>query len=179
MASLLQGFFDGFSNHYFKQITYYILNRQMAFLLCGYFHVFSIDHFACHIVCKGLVTFGTGKWLPTLCEPFHKSYFVTLFDGLASKSLPMKRFGVDCYLFWDLFHTVDITLGPIPQFQYSIVDIFDRVSPCVNPFMNLYSLFTLFKGLTSLKLPKKRFGVDYHLFWDLFHTMNVTLGPIP
>ena len=81
--------------------------------------------------------------------------------------------------FWDLFHTVNITLGPMPQFQYCIVDIFDRASPCVNPFMNLHSLSTLFKGLKSLKLLMKRFWVDYHLFWDLFHTILFTLGPIP
>ena len=51
--------------------------------------------------------------------------------------------------------------------------------PCVNPCTNLHSLFNLFKGLTSLKLLMKRFGVDYHLFWDLFNTINFKLGPIP
>ena len=57
--------------------------------------VFNWPLCICPIVCKGLVTFGTGKWLATLCEPFHESSFVTLFEGLASESLCMKRFGVD------------------------------------------------------------------------------------
>ena len=108
------------------------------------------------IVCKGLVTFGTGKWLPTLCEPFHKSYFVTLFDGLASESLPMKRFVVDCHLFWDLFHIVNITLGPIPQFQYSIVDIFDRAFPLCEPFHESSFFFHPFQRSYKFKIAKEK-----------------------
>ena len=51
MAPLFHQSFDGFSNHYFVQITYHILNRQMAFLCCVSLNVFSIDQFAkmpCH-----------------------------------------------------------------------------------------------------------------------------------
>ena len=44
-------------------------------------------------------------------------------DLISSRDLwPVPQFWVDYYLFWDLFHTIHITLGPIPQFQYFIVD---------------------------------------------------------
>ena len=141
--------------------------------------VFNWPLCICHIVCKGLVTFGTCKWLPTLCEPIHESSFVILFYGLASVSLPMKRFETDFHFFgtysillilhWDLCHSFNIALWTY----------LTGLPPCVNPFMNLHSLSPLFKGFNSLKLLMKRFGVDYRLFWDLFHPIDFTLGPIP
>ena len=106
-------------------------------------------------------------------------HFFILFYGLASVSLPMKRFETDLHFFgtysiqlilhWDLCHSFNIALWTY----------LTGLPPCVNPFMNLHSLSTLFKGLKSLKLLMKRFWVDYHLFWDLFHTINFTLGTIP
>ena len=72
-------------------------------------------------------------------------------------------------LHWDLCHSFNIALWTY----------LTGLPLCEQPFMNLHSLSTLFKGLTSLKLLMKRFGVDYHLFWDLFCIINFTLGPIP
>ena len=58
MAPLLHQSLVKFSNHYFLQITYHILNGQIAFLGCVSLNVFSIDHFvkmSCHACKKKMV----------------------------------------------------------------------------------------------------------------------------
>ena len=49
-------------------------------------------------------------------------------------------------LHWDLCHSFNIALWTY----------LTGLPPCVNPFMNLHSLSTLFKGFNSLKLLMKR-----------------------
>ena len=92
MAPLFHQSFDGFSNHYFVQITYHILNGQIALLGCVSLNVFSIDQFAkmpCHACNKKMASllYGslhdfvemtcknrTGKWFSSpvdifMCRP--------------------------------------------------------------------------------------------------------------
>ena len=112
-------------------------------------------------------------------NPFMNIHLLPFSTALEVKVCQWKDFGliVICFgtysimliLRWDLFHSFNIALWTY----------LTELPPCVNPFINLHSLFNLFKSLTSLKLLMKRFGVDYHLFWDLFRIINFTLGPIP
>ena len=140
-------------------MTSHIGNRQMTSLLCG-----SIDGFYKGVVGKqanglspvwvmqcffmSLLSVKTlshleqANGLPHV-NPLMNLHIVTLFEGLTSVSLLMKKCGVDFHLFWDLFHTINIILGPIPQFQYFIVDLLHSLKNGQKKCQLLWDYFNL------------------------------------
>ena len=61
---------------------------------------------------------------------------------------------------WDLFHTANIALGPIPPLQYFKWDLFHLC----NISSGTYSTFSIFQVGPIPQSQKS--------FWDLFHSLN-------
>ena len=76
------------------------------------------------------------------------------------------------HFIWDLFHTMNIALGPIPQFQYFIWDLFHSIKIHFGTYSTVWFFFSNTMGRIGPNWGWKK----SQSFWDHFHPQ---LGPIP